>query len=192
VKLVEYIQLHKKKWDLDVKAVMPGEAGKQLFKEYPLSDQLVVARAYGRKGGKAGKGKAHTGRGTKGVAKTGKAAKGMAKTGKAAKGMAKTGGGAKTGARAKGVPNTGGRAKGVPNTGGKAKGVPNTGRGGARGQPTGRPVSWPWRPRRTSFFSPCGRISRGCSRRLFVFFARWRGYIVGWRCPVRFASSFLR
>jgi hypothetical protein len=28
-----------------VKVVMPGKAGKQLFKEYPLSDQSVVARA---------------------------------------------------------------------------------------------------------------------------------------------------
>jgi hypothetical protein len=81
-----------------------GEAGKQLFREYPLSGQLVVARAYDREGGKAGKGKP----------KTGKAAKGMAKTGKAAKG----------------VPNTGGSAKGVPKTGRAAKGAANWRAGG--------------------------------------------------------------
>jgi hypothetical protein len=56
--------------DLDVKVVMPGEAGKQLFEEYPLSDQSVVARAHGRDGGKAGS--------AKGVTKTGKSAKGAA------------------------------------------------------------------------------------------------------------------
>jgi hypothetical protein len=87
-KLAEYIQQHKKNWDLDFMVVMPGEAGKQLFGECPLSDQSVVARAYGRKGGKAGKGTPKTGGSAKGMAKTGKAAKGMAKTGKAAKGAA--------------------------------------------------------------------------------------------------------
>ena len=56
-----------------------GEAGKQLFREYPLSGQLVVARAYDREGGKAaGKGKPKTGKAAKGMAKTGKAAKGAA------------------------------------------------------------------------------------------------------------------
>jgi hypothetical protein len=60
-KLAKYIQQHKKKWDLDFKVVMPGKAGKQLFEEYPLSDQSVVARAHGREGGKAGKGKAKPG-----------------------------------------------------------------------------------------------------------------------------------
>jgi hypothetical protein len=92
----EYIQLHEKNWDLDFMVVMPGEAGKQLFKEYPLSEQSVVARAHGRKGGKAGKGKPKTGKkAAKGMAKTGRAAKGSKKTGKAAKGMAKTGRAAK-------------------------------------------------------------------------------------------------
>jgi hypothetical protein len=79
--LAEYIKLHKKNWDLDVKVVMPGEAGKQLFEEYPLSDQSVVARAHGREGGKAGKGKAKQGARAKGVKRapqTGKAAKGAA------------------------------------------------------------------------------------------------------------------
>jgi hypothetical protein len=88
-KLAEYIQQHKKNWDLNFKVVMPGKAGKQLFKEYPLSDQSVVARAYGRKGGKAGKGKP----------KTGKAARGSKNTGKAAKGV-------------KRAPNTGGGGQG--------------------------------------------------------------------------------
>jgi hypothetical protein len=87
-KLAEYIQLHEKNWDLDFMVVMPGEAGKQLFKEYPLSGQSVVARAYGRKGGKAGKGKPKTGKAARGSKNTGKAAKGMAKTGRAAKGAA--------------------------------------------------------------------------------------------------------
>ena len=90
VKLAEYIQQHKKNWDLDVKVVMPGKAGKQLFKEYPLSDQSVVARAYGRKGGKAGKGTPKTGGSAKGMAKTGKAAKGMAKNGEGGQGGEKT------------------------------------------------------------------------------------------------------
>jgi hypothetical protein len=106
-KLAEHIQQHKKNWDLDFKVVMPGEAGKQLFEEYPLSDQSVVARAHGREGGKAGKGKPNTGWSAKGVPNTGKAAKG--------------------------VPNTGGSAKWVPNTGKAAKGgkrAPNTGKGG--------------------------------------------------------------
>jgi hypothetical protein len=49
-KLAEYIQLHEKNWDLDFMVVMPGKAGKQLFREYPLSDQSVKARAYGREG----------------------------------------------------------------------------------------------------------------------------------------------
>jgi hypothetical protein len=45
---------------------MPGKAGKQLFEEYPLSGQSVVARAHCREGGKAGKGKPMTGRAAKG------------------------------------------------------------------------------------------------------------------------------
>jgi hypothetical protein len=112
-KLAEYIQQHKENWDLEFMVVMPGEAGKQLFREYPLSDQSVVARAYGRKGGKAGKG----------TPKTGGSAKGMAKTGKAAKGAQK--GVKNTGKAAKGMPNTGGSAKGMPNTGRAAKGAAN-------------------------------------------------------------------
>jgi hypothetical protein len=116
-KLAEYIQLHEKNWDLDFMVVMPGGAGKQLFKEYPLSDQSVVARAYGREGGKAGKGKPKTGKAAKGMAKTGKApAKGMAKTGKAAKGMAKTG------KAAKGVAKTGKAAKGMAKRGRRPRG----------------------------------------------------------------------
>jgi hypothetical protein len=79
-KLTEYIQrCGMKNWDLNVKVEMPGEAGKQLFNQgIPLSDQSVVARAYGRKGGKAGKGKARTGRAAKGMAKTGRGVKGAA------------------------------------------------------------------------------------------------------------------
>jgi hypothetical protein len=88
VKLAEYIQQHKKNWDLDVKVVMPGKAGKQLFKEYPLSDQSVVARAHGRTGGLAGKGKPKTGRAARGSKKTGGRAKGVPNTGRAAKGAA--------------------------------------------------------------------------------------------------------
>jgi hypothetical protein len=65
--LAEYIQQHKQNWDLDFMVVMPGEAGKQLFEEYPLSDQSVVARQHGRKGGKAGKGKPKGGKTAKGV-----------------------------------------------------------------------------------------------------------------------------
>jgi hypothetical protein len=122
-KLADYIQQHKKNWDLDFMVVMPGEAGKQLFGDYPLSDQSVVARAYGRKGGKAGKGTPKTGVSAKGMPNTGRAAKGMAKTGKAAKGAQK--GVAKTGKAAKGMPNTGGSAKGMPNTGRAAKGAAN-------------------------------------------------------------------
>ena len=57
---------------------MPGKAGKQLFEEYPLSDQSVVARAHGREGGKAGKGKPKKGGKAKGVPATGRAAKGAA------------------------------------------------------------------------------------------------------------------
>jgi hypothetical protein len=94
-KLAKYIQQHKNKWDLDFKVVMPGKAGKQLFEEYPLSDQSVLARANGRAG------------------------RGTPKTGKGAKGVPKTGG------RAKGVPNTGGSAKGVAKTGKAAKGAAN-------------------------------------------------------------------
>jgi hypothetical protein len=89
--LAEYIQQHKKNWDLNFKVVMPGEAGKQLFEEYPLSDQSVVARAHGREGGKAGKGKAKQGATTKGVKRApnkGGKAKGVPNTGKAAKGAA--------------------------------------------------------------------------------------------------------
>ena len=41
MELAEYIQLHEKNWDLDVKVVMPGKAGKQLFREYPLSERPV-------------------------------------------------------------------------------------------------------------------------------------------------------
>jgi hypothetical protein len=99
-KLTEYIQLHEQSWDLDFMVVMPGEAGKQLFREYPLSDQSVVARAHGREGGLAGKGTPKSGGSAKGVPKKGR--------------------------RAKGVPNTGGSAKGVPNTGRRAaKGAAN-------------------------------------------------------------------
>jgi hypothetical protein len=91
-KLAKYIQQHKKNWDLDFKVVMPGKAGKQLFEEYPLSGQSVVARAHGREGGKIGKGKPKTGKAAKGPKKTGKAAKGaqkgVKKTGKSAKGAA--------------------------------------------------------------------------------------------------------
>jgi hypothetical protein len=73
---------------------MPGEAGKQLFEEYPLSDQSVVARAHGSRGGKAGKGVPNTGKVAKGVKRgpaTGRGAKGVKRapnTGKAAKGAA--------------------------------------------------------------------------------------------------------
>jgi hypothetical protein len=95
-KLAEYIQQHMKKWDLDFKVVMPGKAGKQLFEEYPLSDQSVLARAHGREGGE--------------VPNTGKAAKGVKRA-------------PNKGGSAKGVPNTGGSAKGVPNTGKAAKGA---------------------------------------------------------------------
>jgi hypothetical protein len=70
-KLAKYIQQHKKNWDLDFKVVMPGKAGTQLFGEYPLSDQSVVARAHGREGGKATKGMPNTGGSAKGVPKTG-------------------------------------------------------------------------------------------------------------------------
>jgi hypothetical protein len=87
-KLAEYIQQHKKKWDLDFKVVMPGGAGKQLFEEYPLSDQSVLARAHGREGGLIG-GK---------VPNTGKAAKGVPNTGGSAKGVPNTGGSAKVAA----------------------------------------------------------------------------------------------
>jgi hypothetical protein len=117
--LAEYIKLHKKNWDLDVKVVMPGEAGKQLFEKYPLSDQSVVARAHGRKGGrlggKAGKGKPKQGATAKGV-------KRAPQTGKAAKGVKRA---PNTGEAAKGKPNKGGKAKGVPNTGKSAKGAAN-------------------------------------------------------------------
>jgi hypothetical protein len=70
---------------------MPGEAGKQLFEEYPLSGQSVVARAHGREGGKAGKGKPNTGKAAKGVKRApnkGGSAKGVPTTGRAAKGAA--------------------------------------------------------------------------------------------------------
>jgi hypothetical protein len=71
---------------------MPGEAGKQLFEEYPLSDQSVAARAHGREGGKAGKGTPKPGAGGKNVPQTGGSAKGaqkgVSKKGKAAKGAA--------------------------------------------------------------------------------------------------------
>jgi hypothetical protein len=78
-KLAEYIQLHEQNWDLDFMVVMPGEAGKQLFREYPLSDQSVVARAHGREGGLAGKGTPKSGGSAKGVPNTGRrAAKGAA------------------------------------------------------------------------------------------------------------------
>jgi hypothetical protein len=89
---------------------MPGKAGKQLFEEYPLSDQSVLARANGR----AGRGAPKTGKGAKRVAKTGKGAKGVPNTGKAAKGM----------------PNTGGSAKGVPKTGKATKGAAHWRAGG--------------------------------------------------------------
>jgi hypothetical protein len=127
-KLAEYIRRHKKNWDLDCMVVMPGEAGNQLFREYPLSDQSVVGRAYGRKGGLAGEGKPKTGGRAKGMPNTGKAAKGMPNTGKAAKGMPNTGkaakGMAKTGKQAaKGVAKTGKAAKGMAKTGRAAKGA---------------------------------------------------------------------
>jgi hypothetical protein len=75
--------IREQNWDLDFMVVMPGEAGKQLFKEHPLSDQSVVARAYGRIGDKA-KGVPNTGGKAKGVPNTGRAAKGAAnwRTGK--------------------------------------------------------------------------------------------------------------
>ena len=50
---------------------MPGEAGKLLFKEYKLSDQPAAARAWGKEGGKAGKGTPKTGRRQEGVKKNG-------------------------------------------------------------------------------------------------------------------------
>jgi hypothetical protein len=74
-----------------------------LFEECPLSDQSVVARAHGREGGKAGKGKAKQGATAKGV-------KRAPQTGNAAKGV-------------KRAPQTGKAAKGVPNTGKAAKGA---------------------------------------------------------------------
>jgi hypothetical protein len=80
-KLAAYIQLHKKNWHLDFKVVMPGKAGKQLFEEYPLSDQSVVARQNGRAGGLAAKGTPKGGKTAKGVKRapaTGRAAKGAA------------------------------------------------------------------------------------------------------------------
>jgi hypothetical protein len=91
-----------------VSACVPGEAGKQLFKEYPLSDQPVVARAYGRKGGNAGKGKAKTGRRAKGVPNTGM-------TGGVGQGGAKHGGVGQGDAKH----GEGGQARGQP-TGGPA------------------------------------------------------------------------
>jgi hypothetical protein len=77
-------QLHpaarKRNWDFGFKVVMPGKAGKQLFEEYPLSDQSVVARAHGREGGLAGKGTPKSGGSAKGMPNTGRAAKGVMNT----------------------------------------------------------------------------------------------------------------
>ena len=78
--------IREQNWDLDFMVVMPGEAGKQLFKEHPLSDQSVVARAYGREGGKAGKGKPNTGRKAKLDAKNGGVGQGDAKHGEGGQG----------------------------------------------------------------------------------------------------------
>jgi hypothetical protein len=106
---------------------MPGEAGKQLFEKYPLSDQSVVARAHGRNGGKAGKGKPKKGGSAKGVPNKGRKAKGVPNTGRAAKGVKRA---PKTGRAAKGSKKTGKAAKGVPATGRAAKGAAHWRAGG--------------------------------------------------------------
>jgi hypothetical protein len=70
---------------------MPGEDGEQLFKDYPLSGQSVVARAHGREGGKAGKGTPKTGGVGQGGEEKGEGGQGDAKHGEGGQGGAKHG-----------------------------------------------------------------------------------------------------